>query len=73
MKIPKYIEHLLNRREKLAYQLNECNIKLDNWLEKNGATLTDSDICDAVISGCMIYCEPTTAKYLVINYIKDKL
>ena len=73
MKIPKYIENLLNKREKLAYQLNECNIKLENWLVKNGANLTDDDICDAVISGCMIYCEPTNARNLVEYYILNKL
>lgn len=73
MKIPKYIEELLNKREKLAYQLNECTVKLDDWLEKNGADLMDKDICDAVISGCMIYAEPTTAKYLVMEYIRNKL
>ena len=73
MKIPKYIEELLNKREKLAYQLNECNVKLDDWLEKRGADLADNDICDAVISGCMIYCEPTTAKHLIIDYIQNKL
>lgn len=73
MKIPKYIEKLLNRREKLAYQLNACNVKLDDWLEKNGADLTDEDICDAVISGCMIYAEPTSARCLVEYYIINKL
>lgn len=73
MKIPKYIENILNKREQLAYQLNECNVKLDDWLEKNGADLNDEDICDAVISGCMIYAEPTTAKHLVMDYIQNKL
>ena len=73
MKIPKYIENILNRREQLAYQLNECNVKLDYWLEKNGADFSDKDICDAVISGCMIYAEPTTAKDLIIDYIQNKL
>lgn len=73
MKIPKYIENILNKREQLAYQLNEYNVKLDDWLEKNGADLNDEDICDAVISGCMIYAEPTTAKDLVIDYIQNKL
>lgn len=73
MKIPKYIENILNKREKLAYQLNECEVKLDDWLIKNGANFSDKDICDAVISGCMIYIEPTTAKDLVIDYIQNKL
>lgn len=73
MKIPKYIEEMLNKREKLAYQLIECNCKIDAWLEKNGADLSDEDICDTVLGGCMIYCEPTSAKHLIIDYVQNKL
>lgn len=73
MKIPKYIENILNKREQLAYQLSECNVKLDAWLDKNGADFTDPDTCDAVITGCMIYVEPTTAKHVVMDYIQNKL
>lgn len=51
MNIPKYIENILKRRE-----------KLDNWLEKNGADFTDSDIC-----------ESTNARSVIENYIEDKL
>lgn len=73
MKIPKHVENILNKREQLAYQLSECSVKLDKWLEKNGADFNDEDICDAVITGCMIYAEPTTAKHVVIDYIQNKL
>ena len=34
MKIPKKIQTLLDRRERLAYQLNETCYKLDTWLEE---------------------------------------
>lgn len=73
MRIPKYIEKLLNRREKLAYQLNDCSIKIDKFLQDNGADLLDPSICDSTATGCMIYCEPTSAKNSVITYILNDL
>ena len=42
-------------------------------LEKQGADLTDPDLRDSTILGCMIYCEPGTARMQVEQYIKDKL
>ena len=73
MKIPKNIEKLLDKRQKLAEDLICANADLDDWLEKNGADLTDADICDAVLTGCMIYCEPSNAKRIVIDYIENKM
>lgn len=68
MKIPKYIEALLEKREKLAYQLIYCDFKLTKWLEQNGANFNDIDP-GATNGGAMIYVEPTTAKEVVRNYI----
>ena len=34
MKIPKYVEKLIERRRKLAYELIEVDAELDDWLEK---------------------------------------
>jgi hypothetical protein len=62
MKIPKKIQNIIDRRERLAMELLDVCEKLDSWLEKNGADLTDSDIADSTISGCMIYCEPEKQK-----------
>lgn len=73
MKIPKKIKKLIDQREKTAIELLSLNSELDNWLESKGADLTDADICDAVLTGCMIYAEPWTAKMLVEEYIKNKL
>lgn len=73
MRIHKRIEKLLDKRQKLAEELTLANIELDNWLEKNGADLTDVDICDAVLTGCLIYCEPSNAKRIVRNYIENKM
>lgn len=34
MKIPKYVERLIKRRERLAWELMEVGSELDEWLEK---------------------------------------
>lgn len=73
MKIPKKIQTLLDRRERLAYQLSETCYKLDTWLEENGADFTDADLRDCTITGCMIYCEPANAKTTVMEYIEKKM
>ncbi len=73
MKIPKKIQMLLDRRQRLAYQLMETCSELDTWLEENGADLTDSDLCNCTITGCMIYCEPDNARTNVMEYIENKM
>ena len=73
MKIPKEIEKLLDRREKISTELMRLNTELDNWLESKGGDLTDSDVADGVLSGCMIYAEPWTANRIVRDYITNKL
>lgn len=73
MEIPKSVKNMLDKRERLAYELNEVCIKLDTWLEENGADLTDSRLSDCTITGCMIYCEPANAKLAVASYIEEAL
>lgn len=73
MEIPKSVKNMLNKRERLAYELNEVCNKLDAWLEENGADLTDSRLVDCTITGCMIYCEPNNAKLAVASYIEEAL
>lgn len=73
MKIPKDIQKLLNKRERLAIDLMDTESKLDQWLEENGADFNDPDLTDCTITGCMIYAEPWTAKGLVMDYIREKL
>lgn len=34
MEIPKYIEQLIQRREKLANKLNEVSAELGDWLKR---------------------------------------
>lgn len=73
MKIPKKIDTLLKKRTKLAQELTEVNIALEDWLENNGATLYDDEIKDAVLSGVMIYCEPEGAEIVVREYIENHM
>ena len=73
MKIPKKIQILLDKRERLAYQLSEIGAELDKWLEENGADLADTDLRDSTITGCMIYCEPDNARTNVMDYIEKKM
>lgn len=73
MKIPQKVQRLLNRRERLAMDLMDVTCKLDNWLEEKGADLTDPDITDSTLTGCMIYAEPGSARINVEDYIKNKM
>lgn len=71
MKIPKYVLNLMNRKRQYAMRLAEVSCQLDDWLEQQGIDLSDPSICDAVVSGCMIYCEPSVAYSIVKNYIEN--
>ena len=73
MDIPKKIQKLLDKRMDLAIELMDVTSKLDSWLKENGADLTDSDIIDSTITGCLIYTEPGTAKREVEEYIINKM
>jgi len=73
MEIPKKIQKLLDRRERLAMDLMNVTSELDSWLEKKGADFTDSNLKDSVLTGCMIYAEPGTARTNVADYIKNQM
>lgn len=67
MKIPKYIDRLIERRMKLAYELMSVSSDLETWLEDKGFDL--SSMSDYTLTGCMIYCEPDAAASNVRNDI----
>ena len=73
MKITKKIINLLDKREELAMELISVTAEIDRWLIDKGADLSDDDLKDSVLSGCMIYCEPGSAKLNVKNYIENKM
>lgn len=73
MEIPYKVQKLLDKRMNLAMNLIDVTSKLDSWLEENGADLTDSDITDSTLTGCMIYTDPGSAKRNVEDYIRNKM
>lgn len=48
MKIPKYIENLLDRRAKIAYDLDDIDYKLTQWINKNEIDVDPADYCNGV-------------------------
>lgn len=56
MKIPKYVEKLIERRAKLASDLNSVDNQLTSWLEKNN--LLDKVEEYDVMTGCEMYVNP---------------
>ena len=73
MKIPKEAQDLLDKRERLAMDLMSVTSELDTWLVNNGADLTDTDLIDSTLTGCMIDCEPRNARNKVEEYIKNRM
>lgn len=70
MKIPKYVDKLIERRMKLALELMDVSSQLDRWLENNNFDLTKMSAY--TVTGCMIYCEPDIAAYNVRQDILNK-
>ncbi len=56
MNIPKYVEKLIERRAKLASDLNHVDYELYKWLEKNGLNNKVEEY--DVLGGCEIYVNP---------------
>lgn len=58
--VPKYILKLLDRRYKLAMELNDVCCKIDKYCEKVGVDMIES--CkNSVLTDVTIYCEPWNA------------
>lgn len=69
MNIPKKIEHLIDRRQRLAEQLNSADVELSKWMEQHGIDM--SECSDFTRTGCMIYCEPDAAARNVRETIQN--
>lgn len=67
--IPKYVENLLLRRKKLAEQLLEVCSEVDNYCDKIGVDMNDTNA--SILSDVTIYYEPWNAidntKNAIIN------
>lgn len=56
MKIPKRIENLIERRSRLASDLNSIDYELAKWLEEKGL-INEVEECD-IRGGCEMYVNP---------------
>ena len=54
MKIPKYIDKLLDRRAKLALGLIDVDFVVSDWIEKNGIEVASEDY----LTGVEMYSNP---------------
>lgn len=68
MKIPKYIEALIEKRKKLATELISTDWKLSEWLEKNGVDVEAYDIR----GGCEMYVNPWASADRIKRAIENK-
>ena len=68
MKIPKYVQKLIDRRCKLADELAEVSYALDVWLDENKIQCEMYD----THTGVEIYCDPYSSKQRIINAILNK-
>ena len=65
MKIPKYIEGLLDRRARLAADLNSVDYKITKWIEDNAIAVEEYDYN----TGVEMYANP----YASAKRIKDAI
>lgn len=68
MKIPKYIEALIEKRKKLASELISTDWKLSEWLEKNGVDIEEYD----TRGGCEMYVNPCASASRIKQAIENK-
>lgn len=69
--VPKYILKLLERRRKLAWELNAVGVKIDCYCEKIGVDLGDETA--SLMSDVKIYCEPDNAYHLTLDAIENAM
>lgn len=68
MKMPKYIEKLIDRRAGLAVLLSHADHKLGDWLEKNGVDVEECDI----YGGCEMYVNPWSSAERIKKAITER-
>ena len=69
MKIPKHIQNTIERRRRLACELEDADVELSEWMEKQGMDL--NEFTDFTNGGCMVYCEPFAAAESVTEAIEN--
>lgn len=71
MKIPKYIEEILERRARLVCQLTQLESTLDNWLEAKGFDITECPLYEGTGTSAVLIVEPFTANEIVRRAIES--
>jgi hypothetical protein len=67
MKIPKYIDKLIDRRARLAGDLMDVCLELDEWLDKNSVEVETED----THSGVEIYVNPYDSAKRIRQAIRE--
>lgn len=70
-KIPKYVEKLLERRERLALELMGVSTELDKYCKRIGIPECDEGAC--LCSDVRIYIQPWNAKKVTREAIEKQL
>ena len=68
MKIPKYIDELLERRARCADLFISCDNQIAEWLEKNNIDVPEVDIR----TGACSLCEPWSSIEAIRSCIREK-
>lgn len=68
MKIPKYIDKLLEKRAKLAFNFMVVDSQIAEWLEKNQVEVSG----DHILSGACSICEPYSSIDIIRQAILEK-
>lgn len=68
MKIPKYIDELLDRRAKLAELLNTVDYKVTKWIDEHGIEVEDYDYA----TGVEMYANPYASADRIRKAIENK-
>lgn len=68
MRIPKYIDELLDRRARLAMLLNYVDCEVTKWIDKHGIEVESYDYA----TGCEMYANPYESADRIRKAIKTK-
>lgn len=77
--MPKYVEKMLQRRQRLAEQLADVSCSIDAYCESIGIDMTSYDVVEngALATDIKIYCEPSVAyrltKKLIENHLNEEI
>lgn len=72
MKVPKYVEKMIQKRLTLAVKLDDACDELEKWLEEHGADL-DDELMEDTHGGVEIYINPHESAERIREYIETRM